>query len=193
MNDDQLRTILKGAPVADNPMSAQELLRQGRRSSGGVPLRAMAALILLGGVLAIGLSSEGEPLQDDGLRTRGVGDSAELGFSWAIEGVSGLYDKAEVVGLDQQVIFLARTSVAGYLCIDEEVTDQSWKRVFPTGVGAWKVNSGEHHIERDGQVQSFVTDHGPGLRRYRLAFHPEASDCSGSRNTRLVELLWRAP
>lgn len=193
MNDEQLRTVLRDAPVADNPMSARDLLRQGRRSSRGVPLGAMAALILLGGALAIGLSSEEEPLQEDGLRTRGVGDSAELGFSWAIEGESGLRDKAEVVDLDQQVIFLARTSVAGYLCIDEEVTDQSWKRVFPASGGAWKVDSGEHHIERDGQVQSFVTDHGPGLRRYRLAFHPQAADCRGSRNTRLVELLWRAP
>jgi len=158
-----------------------------------VPLRAIAALILLGGALTIGLSSEGEPVHENGLHERGVGNSAELGFSWAIEGETGLRDKAEVVGLDQQVIFLARTSVPGYLCIDEEVTDQNWKRVFPAKNGAWKVSSGEHHIEQDGQLQSFVTDHGPGIRRYRLAFHPQASDCHGSRNTRLLELLWRAP
>jgi hypothetical protein len=207
MNDNELSTILKGAPVPPSPMTAADLLREGRRSSGNVPLQAIAALVLLGGALAIGLSSGGDGLtegpssslidaeasRDDGLHMRGVGNDAELGFSWAIEGQSGLLDKAEVVSLDQQIIFLARTAAPGYLCIDEEVAEQEWERVFPPEGEAWKVDSGEHHIEREGRVQSFVTEAGVGLRRYRLAFHPHAADCRGSRTYRLVELLWTTP
>ena len=197
MNEEQLTRILRDAPVPENPMSAKQLIQQGSRQTNmGPPLRAIAALVLLGGALAIGLTTGGDSLSSDEqhLHPRGVGEAVELGFSFAVEARSGLLEQAERVSLDEQVIFIARSSRPGYLCIDEETSDGTWERVFPSaGDKAWKIDAGEHHIQRDGKVQAFVTEFGTGLRRYRLTHDAQSPECSEAKSYRITELLWTAP
>jgi hypothetical protein len=196
MDDQQLTTILREARVPENPMSARELLRKGRQRHTGVALPAIAAVVLLTGALAVGLSTINDSPSgtDRHLHARGVGEAVELGFSFAVEGRSGLADNTDSVSLDQTVIFIARSSRPGYLCIDEEGDDRAWQRVFPKeGEPTWKIEPGEHHIQREGKVQAFVTELGAGLRRYRLAYDPQSEDCSQAKSHRVTELLWTAP
>ena len=189
MNDDRLRKILRESPMPPNPLSGSELLARSRKSQALPGLQALAALLLLSGALAIGSSNDAP---NSSLHARGAAESVELGFSFVVEGRSGLREKLATVPLDQQLIFIARTSRPGFLCIDEEVPG-GWQRVFPQRDETWKVDVGEHHIARDGQVQAFSTDLGAGLRRYRLAFHAESSDCNNATTYRTTELLWTQP
>jgi len=177
-----------------NPLSGAELLTRSRKGKAIPGLQALAALLLLSGALAIGLSDDAltSTSPNSSLHARGVAESVELGFSFVVEGRSGLQDKVDTVTLDQQLIFIARTSRSGFLCLDEEIPG-GWQRVFPKGEETWRVDVGEHHIARDGQVQAFSTDLGAGLRRYRLAFHTESSDCKNATTYRITELLWTQP
>lgn len=186
MTDDPLRALFKEEPDPPNPLTGAQL--RALAEHGGPDLRwlqALAASVVLGsGLLALALVTGDTPE----LRARGPADHGEVTLRWIVEGTSPPRLGAPSVGPDERVIFRLGTTAPGFLCVFEETPD-GFVRVVPAE-GGWPVEAGEHVPRLGDAIAAFVTDHGPGERRYRAALDREDPECANPEATATTTLTW---
>ena len=188
MTDDDLRALFQAEPDPPNPLTGAQLRGRAldRRLEGRLqPFALVAAAILLSGSL-IALAIWTAP--DRGLRTRGVADYGDVTLSWVVEGADAPRVGATELHAGERVIFSLGATAPGFLCVLEERA-QGWARIIPES-GAWAVQPGEHTPRIGEQLAAFVTDEGPGARRYRAALDRDDPTCASPDATATTTLRW---
>ncbi len=188
MNDEALRQALRPAGTEQIPADGHTILKRvqvrDRLVRGGVGGAAVIALLTVtAGAMLIG--------PDEDLTPRGLGavpPAVEL--DWLVEGATVTRGTSAPVAADQDVIFHASTSAAGFLCLDERDDDGAWQRLFPFTGGSWEAPAGDTLLTADGAPQSFHTGLGDGPRRYRLTLDLEDADCQYPSASTEVEIEW---
>ena len=155
-------------------MTAAELSEEARRRADVRRVRVRVGSTLAAAAV-IGLAWW-STASEDALVPRGVEPAASLSLDWLVEGDGLRRVGAEPVAPDESIIFRVRATRAGYVCLDEEV-DGELRRIFPIADGAWPVEVGVSLLGRDGVVQAYRSDFGPGSRRVRAVFDPKFEDC----------------
>jgi hypothetical protein len=187
MDEGQMREALRQRRDPPNPMDGRELLRRARnRSHAGRAALITVAIVALAVPAALLLAP------DDGerLAARGAtGAEVELELVWLVEGASVERGGTAPVAADQQVVFVARSSRAGFLCLDER-DGEVWRRVHPLEGELWTATVGRNLLVRDGVPQAFRTDLGSGPREYRLSLDDEQTDCGDPLAADSVVLQW---
>ncbi len=153
---------------------------------------AAAALVLTGVGATIVFLATQRPDDEQG-EGRWRGDEAteevlELGY--VIEGTGDLdAETRRPVGPTERVIFTVRTDLDTYLCLEEQ-GDGAWQRIYPGIEEAWRVGAGRHWPGGDEPL-SFGTEHGPGVRTYRVLSDPVHADCAAPIDEQRAEVHWR--
>lgn len=148
---------------------------------------ACGALVV---VLAVGVGVMAAPERGPDLTMRGAADvSPDLELRWLVEGTT-VERGDRPVGADEQVVFTARTSMPGFLCLDERDDTGAWQRLFPMGEAAWEVPAGESLLRTEEEVLAFRTELGAGTRSYRLSWDAEDAGCAGAGAQAEVDIEW---
>jgi hypothetical protein len=188
MNQEELKSALQSPVALSIPADGHTILERARVRDR-IVRGAVGGATLLSILLISGFALWQRPAPD--LTPRGAGDVAPtLELGWLVEGETATRGTGAPITSDQKVIFRAKTSVPGFLCLDERDADGAWQRLFPFAGEAWTVDAGEHLLESDGAAQTFRTDLGSGARDYRLTLDLDDAACAAPTATAQIELEW---
>jgi len=189
MTDDDLRALFQEQADPPNPLTPDQI--RARAATADAPpghgLALVAAAILLSGaMIAVALWTSAEP----DLRARGPAEHGEVTLSWVVEGAAAPRLASADIGPGERVIFRIGATAPGYLCVFEE-SPSGFVRVIPA-TGGWQVEPGEHTPRLDGALAAFISDLGPGTRRYRAALDLSDPACGAPVATATTRLAWLA-
>ncbi len=188
MNKEELERALRSPASSPLPADGHTILERARVHDRIVQ-GAVGGATLLSILLIAGLAMWQRPAPD--LTPRGAGGVAPtLELGWLVEGETATRGTGAPITADQEVIFRAKTTAPGFLCLDERDASGAWQRLFPFADSVWKVEAGEHLLESEGAAQTFRTDLGPGIRDYRLILDLDDAACAAPAATAEIELEW---
>ncbi len=188
MNKEELERALRSHGPEPIPADGHTILERARVRDRLVR-GAVGGGTLLSVLLIAGLAIWQRPAPD--LTPRGAGDVAPtLELGWLVEGETATRGTGAPITPHEEVIFRAKTSAPGFLCLDERDASGAWQRLFPFAGSSWQVDSGEHLLQSEGAAQTFRTDLGPGARDYRLVLDLHDAACAAPDATAEIELEW---
>lgn len=174
-------------PATGAQLLARARVRSRRRTAARVGA-AVGLVLTIGFAVALVGGDEGQRA----LVPRGLaGSPGVVALSWVVEGADGPRRGTGPVRIGEQVVFSATAGADGYFCLDEQ-RDGGWSRVLPLDGEVWAASVGTSLARTGGEAAAFVSDEGPGQRRYRLAWSPHDPACEVAAAVDVGTIVWES-